>query len=78
MTEYRIVERINGLGNKTFHLEWHRPFGWREVQYSVGMECSAPKYHKTVESAREERDRLLEAEKREKLSNKIVSTKIIE
>lgn len=78
MTEYRIVERIDGLGKKTFHLEWHRFFGWREVQYTVGMDCSAPIYHKTIESAREERDRLIEDEKREKLSNKIISTKIIE
>jgi hypothetical protein len=78
MSKYRIVERIDGLGKKHFHLEEDRLFGWREVQYSVGMDCSAPTYHKTVESAREERDRLLEIEKKEKLSNKIISTRIIE
>jgi hypothetical protein len=78
MSKYRITEKVNGLGEKTFHLEEDRLFGWREVYYSMGHEYSAPVYHKTLEAAIAERDRLLETEKQEKLSNTIVSTRVIE
>lgn len=78
MTKYRIIEKVNGLGEITFHLERHGFFGWREVQYSVGVECTAPIYHKTVDLARKERDRLLENETRERLAETTITTKIVE
>jgi len=78
MSKYRITEKVNGLGEKTFHLEEDRLFGWHEVYYSMGHEYSAPIYHKTLEDAIAERDRLLAAEKHEKLANTIISTKVIE
>jgi hypothetical protein len=78
MSKYRIIEKVNGLGEKTFHLEEHGFFGWDEVYYSVGMDCSAPKYHKTLKEAIIERDRLLDYETHKKLSNTIISTRVVE